>query len=78
MLCMEISEVVCRRQNGELTVYSKPYTTCLMNPLQKEKNTKICLGSKVFPLAFCGYRLIEGKKVGDKALDVWPPTSLSM
>ena len=43
MLCMEHSEVVWRRQNGELMVYSKPCTTCLMNPLQKDKITKILL-----------------------------------
>ena len=29
-------------------------------------------GSKVFPPPFCGHRLIEDKKVADRALDVWP------
>ena len=48
MLCKEHSEVVCRRQNGELMVYSKPYTTCLMSPLQKEKITKILLDLRLF------------------------------
>ena len=45
---MDHSEVVCRRQNGDLMVYSKPCITCLMCPLQKEKITKILLDLRFF------------------------------
>ena len=72
MLYMEHSEVVCRRHNGELMVYSKPCTTCLMSTVQKEKITKILLDLRFFPLPFCGHRWIENKKVTDRAVDDWP------
>ena len=38
----------------------------------KREDYKNITGSKVFPLSFCGHRLIEDKKVLDRALDVWP------
>ena len=69
MLCMEHSEVVCRRQNGELMVYSKPCTTYLMSPIQKEKSTKISLGIRFF---YCLSVDTDGLKTSCRALDVWP------
>ena len=61
--------MVCRRQNGELMVYIKPCTTCLMSPLQREDYQT---GFKVFPLPFCGHRWIEDKKVADRVFNCWP------
>ena len=52
MLCMEHSGVVCRRQNGEMIVYSRPCTTCLISPQQKEI-TEILLDLRFFHSFLC-------------------------
>ena len=60
MLCMEYSEVVCRRQN------------LFDESPEKWEDYQNITGSKGFPLSFCGHRWIEDKKFTDRALNVWP------
>ena len=38
----------------------------------KRKDYQNIIGSKVYPLPFCGHRWIEDKKAADRGLDVWP------
>ena len=62
-----------QRTKWGIMVYSKPCTTCLMHPLQKDYQN--ITGSKVFPLPFCGYRWIEDKKLQIELL-MFGPTLL--
>ena len=40
-------------------------------PARKEDYTKMT-GSEVFPLQFCGHRLLENKRVAERAVEMWP------
>ena len=39
------------------------------------KDYQNIIGSKVFPLPFCGHRWIEDKNVADRPLGAWPNTA---